>query len=319
MTGNGSPQDESAENNCKSEQSRFAEPKVRTINRVIAAFKDPWNLIGSALAAGAAWLLSGSPGVALLGWLIFEAIYLLVAPRSSWLTRRLAGRARALLAQRQRALEQAYFPLLLPGDRERFRELSRLRAEIAAKLPPGGAWVETILGKLDDLQERFLEFARKRAQFRGTLADLARREDVRPLDRAGRPLPPLGRQRALAVANVETLYHWLQEAYARRLAETDAEIASATNEQTRALLQKSREVVAELRDSAEQLARAALNIERQLDLVCDSLALIRGQAQTCPSEQLVGDVEDLVRSSRALSEALVELAPLEQQIRRPLP
>jgi hypothetical protein len=254
--------------------------------------------------------------VTAVAWAVYEGLYLLLVPRSAWYGRRLAGRVRAVAARSRRELEQAHLPALLEADQARFREILRLRAEMEEQTPAGNTLQWEILHGLADLQERFLAFARKRAEYRRLLAQLAEREGVAPLDRAGRPLPPRGRLRALAGADVETLRGWLAEAYDRRLTATDAELARESDAGSRAVLERNREVLSELRANAEEVGRTARNVERQLNLVCDSFTLLHGQMRARPPEQLVPQVEDVLRSSRALADALAELAPLEQQLLR---
>jgi hypothetical protein len=281
--------------------------RVKTGTRTLRALRDPLNWIGGALVAGGLFLASASLPVALAGWLAYEAVFLIVAPRTGRYGRE-GGRESAALWEG-----------LLASDRERLVEISRLCDEIAAGVPETGLWREEIVGRLDGLQGQFLSFARKRAEYHALLRGLAEELGTAPLDSFGQPLPPRGRERALAAAEVETLRSWVREGYDRRLAAIEAELARESDPESRALVERRREMTDQLRASAAAVGETARNVERQLDLAGDSVRLIHAQFRARPPEQILPEVEEVVRSSRALADALAEVAPLEeklQQLRR---
>ena len=277
---------------------------MKTESRIARAFRDPLNWIGGALVAGGAYLLTLAPVTALVAWTVYEALYLLVVPQTGWFTRR-AGRAGA---------SDAAAASLPAEDRGRYAELSRLRDEIAAGLPGGSTWNAQIVGHLDGLREQFLRFARKRCEYQALLHGLAHELGAAPLDPFGQPLPPRGRERALATADVETLVTWIREGAERRLA--DAERQCESDAESQSLVERKRDLTQQLRTTAEEIGRAARNVERQLDLVDDSFRLIHARFRSQPPEQLISQVDEVLRSSHALSDALAELAPLEEQIQR---
>jgi hypothetical protein len=108
----------------------------------------------------------------------------------------------------------------------------------------------------------------------------------------------------------------VREGYDRRIAAIEEELARESDPASRALVEKRREMSGQLRATADEVAQTARNVERQLDLVCDSFRLLHTQFRSRPPEQLVPEVEEVVRSSRALSDAMAELAPLEEKLLR---
>lgn len=248
------------------------------------------------LAAGGVFLATASPLAALGAWLLWEVVYLLAAP----------GVWRQTEGAQQR----------LDEDVGRSQELRALRAEIAAALPGDGVASQAVIDRLDALQQCYWPLARKQLESRVILGGLAHALGVAPLDRFGQPLPPRGRERALAAADLETLQGWLQDAYDRRLAELASEVARTSDPASRDLVARQRATTEQLRDEALAIAQAARDGERQLALICDTFHLIHTQLHLQPTEQLLPQIEDAVRSSRALTDAIKEMAPLEERIQR---
>jgi flagellin-specific chaperone FliS len=288
---------------------------VKPSSKHTAAFKDELNWIGTGLII-AAGFFAGFPLAIPFAWAAYEAAYMLFVPDSTWYERRLSHKADAEVERQRRSLKKTYLPSLLEEDRDRFRELEQVRREIEAQEPTSELWFREIVRKLDFLLERFLLFAHKRAQYLGYLRDLAAREDVTPAGRGGRPLSRGARDRALADATIDQLLAWLLDAYDRRAAAAQQELARETDPRTQEVLKKNLDVLIRLRANAEQIGQIARNLERQLDLVVDTFSLINGQLRTSPPEQMISDVDGVIDSSQALSDALVETAPLEQAIQR---
>jgi hypothetical protein len=254
---------------------------------------------------GGVFLATASAAPAIAAWLLYEAAYLAVAPRIRWLTG----------SSGEEGEPEAELASLSQEDRKRYAELERLRAEIASDLPPGAMSAE-ILGGLDRMRSLFRTFLEKRAGYLALLRSLASDLGVTPSDSFGRPLPPRGRERVLAAANLEALEGWLRDAYDRRLTEIEAQGAGERDAEGQVLVERRREATRQLRDSAAAIVQATRNVERQLDLVYDNFRLIHTQFRSQSPDLLVPQVEEVVRSSRALSEALAEVAPLEAQIQR---
>jgi hypothetical protein len=288
---------------------------VKLSGRAVTAFKDELNWIGTGLIV-AAGFFAGFPLAIPFAWAAFEAVYMLFVPDSAWYDRRLSRKADAEVAQRRRALKRSSWRLLLEEDRDRFEELERIRGEIEGQQEIADTWVREIVRKLDFLLERFLLFATKRAEYLGYLRALAEREEVTPTDMAGRPLPPRGRRRALDEAGVDRLLRWILDAYDRRMESSQFELARETNPHTGDVLQKNLDVLTRLRANVDQIGQIARNVERQLSLVADSFALINGELRTRPPEQMVSEVEGVILSSQALSDALTETASIEQAVQR---
>jgi hypothetical protein len=288
---------------------------MRPGSKHLTAFKDELNWIGSGLII-AAGFFTGMPLVIPFAWAAYEAAYMLFVPDSAWYERRLSRKADAEVEQRRRALKKRYLPSLLERDRDRFRELEQLRREIEAQQATSDTWFREILRKLDFLLERFLLFGSKRAQYLGYLRALAVREEVAPTRPGGRPLSRGARDRALAEAGIDELLAWVLAAYDRRAAEGRQALDREPDPNTREVLKKNLEVLTRLRANAEQIGQIARNLERQLDLVVDAFSLINGQLRTSPPEQMLSDVDGVIDSSQALSDALAETAPLEQAIQR---
>jgi hypothetical protein len=288
---------------------------LRLSDRAVTAFKDELNWIGTGLIV-AAGFFAGFPLAIPFAWAAYEAAYMLFVPDSAWYERRLSRRADAEVARRRRDLKRSCWRMLLEEDRERFERLEATRREIEQQQEIADTWVREILRKLDFLLERFLLFATKRAEYLGYLRALAEREEVTPTDMAGRPLPPRGRRRAIEEAGVEALLRWLLEAYDRRVESGQYELARERDPNTRDVLQKNLDVLTRLHANIDQIGQITRNVERQLDLVADSFALINGELRTRPPEQMVSEVESVILSSQALSDALTETASLEQAVQR---
>jgi hypothetical protein len=288
---------------------------VRPANKHQTAFKDELNWIGTGLII-AAGFFAGLPLAIPFAWAAYEAAYMLFVPDSTWYQQRLSRKADAEVEQRRRAQIRTYLPTLLEGDRDRFRELEQLRREIEAQQAASDTWFREILRKLDFLLERFLLFGHKRAQYLGYLRALAVREEAGPTRQGSRLLSRAARDRMLAEVDIGRLLGWVLEAYDRRADEGRQALDRETDPRTQEVLRKNLDVLARLRANAEQIGQITRNLERQLDLVVDAFSLINGQLRTSPPEQMISDVDGVIDSSQALSDALAETAPLEQAIQR---
>jgi hypothetical protein len=289
--------------------------RVRPSNKYLQAFKDELNWIGTGLIASAC-LFTGLPLVLPFAWAAYETAYLLFVPDTRWYEKRLSRKADAEVERRRRALKEAYLPTLLEHDRRRFEQLEQLRAEIGAQHTASQEWLLEILRKLDFLLERFLLFGSKHAQYLGYLRDLAVREGTIRAPRTGGLLGAWRGDAPLTAEDLEPLLVRVLGAYDRRLAEAQHNLARETDPPTRAVLQKNLDVLTRLRANAEQIGQTTRNLERQLDLVVDTFALINGQLRTSPPEQMLSDVDDVIGSSQTLTDTLAEVAPLEEAIQR---
>jgi hypothetical protein len=218
-------------------------------------------------AALASWLAFGLGATTLLWWMpiVLASLWLLagaplppVAP-----FRGIAARSRA---RRQKQLaelrEQELLAMLSDGDRRRYYELERLRMDIQGEVleHPGFAMqmVRVELDKLDALLRTFLEVAANAAKYELFIAT----SDLAELER-----------------EVER-----QEAVIDKTLEADA----------RGLAEKNHHVLLRRVEKAVQIRRQLRVARAQLNLIDNTLRLLRDQVMTMETpDQLSLEVEEL--------------------------
>ena len=286
---------------------------MRISRKHVQAFKDELNWIGSGLII-AAGFAAAMPALIPFVWLAYEAAYMLFVPDSAWYDRRLSQKFDAEVVRRRQELRRRCFPLMLPQDRQRYEALERMRREIEAQQAGAGTVQREMLRKLDFLMERFLQFASKRAEYLEYLRGLMKQElGIVPSRRgwwsgAREEVPPAQQGDAM-------LAHLLQhfEDETQRLQQ---EMQRERGRSGEAILRKNVQVLEQSRSNVAQIGDIFRNVTQQLELVFDTFTLLNGQARTRPPEQMLTDVQDVVGSSEALTEALQEFAPLDQAVQQ---
>lgn len=116
---------------------------------------------------------------------------------------------------------------------------------------------------------------------------------------------------------------WVQmtvEEIRRRYAEQTEEIRKlledATDDGTRAVLQKRIDVLARRNEFVEQMRQILLNLNHQLLLIDDTFGLISDEVRARPTDQVLSDINDVVLQTNSMHDVLREMAPLEQMVAR---
>ncbi len=298
-------------------------------SRYIEAFKESYNAVGLATAvAASAVLLTPIP---LLAGAVLEAVYLLFVPDSKWYEVRLARRFDAEVQQRRTKLKDETLPLLRREMQDRFARLEQMRAQIDLQSQDDKTWFREVLRKLDYLLEKFLLFAAKEAQFRAYLLSL--RDEVRGESRSsGEPFQAVDRRQGTRL-RVETPSRsstpagpvedpsdrWVrstvqevQDHYAQEQQQVEADLQRQPDDDTKAVLEKRRDVLARRTEFAGKIGKILLNLSHQLQLVEDTFGLINDEIRARSPEQILSDIDEVVVATDSMSTTLEELAPYEQ-------
>lgn len=316
---------------------------MRKENRIQAAFKEGYNLVGltTAVAASVA-LLNPLP---LLAGLVAEAAYLLFVPDSRWYETRVARKFDAEVDARRQRLRTEVLPSLRSELRVRFERLESTRVQIATQPASCEAWFAQVLRKLDYLLEKYLLFGSREAQFRAylqsVLDEVRQAQPPSTLEQAGfiievtehqgkrrvrgrahapqnpgerpseaeLPRDPADRWARLTVDEIQD--HYDEEAEAvRRLLDQEQDVA------TQAVLQKRTEVLKRRHEGIGKIERILLNLNQQLRLLEDTFGLINDEIRARSPEQVLADIEEVVGQTESMTRLLEEIAPYEQMIAR---
>lgn len=280
--------------------------------KYIEAFKDGMNWIGSGAVVAAGFLLP-DPSLTPLVWLGYEAAYMLVVPNTPWFQRRLRRKREAALAHHREALRSQVWQSLLPEDRRRFEALERVRGEIeqqakASSMPP------EMLRQLDDLLQRFLEFGQKRAEYLDYLRGLMKQKVGITASRQGwwggtGPAADRGRPG-------EAMLERLLQHYAAEIEALQQALAQEPSAGSADVRRKNLQVLRQCHDNLAQIGTILHDLDQQMELVLNAFTLINSQARTRPPDQMLSEVNEVVGSAEALTEALAAFAPLEQAVQR---
>ncbi len=276
-------------------------------NRYLAAFQEQHNLIGlaGALALSAA-LLNPLPFLAAL---VAEAAYLIFVPDSKWFGKRLSAKHDAEVEAHRARIKAETLPKLRPSMRARFEKLEQARRGIERQTAPDKKWMREVLRKLDFLLEKFLQFAVKDQQFRAYLLDA--QQEIHPM-----PLPQARGTEALELNDKWTrdCVQFLQAAYTRDLDQLQAQRDDEQDESTKAILEKRVEVLGRRRDFIGRIGKIIANLTQQLALLEDTFGLISDELLARAPEQVLGDIDDVVSQTNAMTQVLEELAPFERML-----
>ncbi len=276
-------------------------------NRYLAAFQEQHNLIGlaGALALSAA-LLNPLPFLAAL---VAEAAYLIFVPDSKWFEKRLSAKHDAEVEAHRARIKAETLPKLRPSLRARFEKLEQARRDIERQTAPDKKWMREVLRKLDFLLEKFLQFAVKDQQFRAYLLDA--QQEIHPM-----PLPQARGTEALELNDKWTrdCVQFLQAAYTRDLDQLQAQRDDEQDESTKAILEKRVEVLGRRRDFIGRIGKIIANLTQQLALLEDTFGLISDELLARAPEQVLGDIDDVVSQTNAMTQVLEELAPFERML-----
>jgi hypothetical protein len=276
-------------------------------NRYLAAFQEQHNLItlAGAVALSAA-MLNPLPFLAAL---VAEAAYLIFVPDSKWFEKRLSAKSDAEVEAHRARLKAETLPKLRPSLRARFERLEEARRDIERQAAPDKKWMREVLRKLDFLLEKFLQFAVKDQQFRAYL--LNAQQEIHPM-----PLPQPRGSEALELNDKWTrdCVQFLQAAYTRDLDQLQAQRDDEKDESTKAILEKRVEVLGRRRDFIGRIGKIISNLTQQLALLEDTFGLISDELLARAPEQVLGDIDDVVSQTNAMTQVLEELAPFERML-----
>jgi len=275
-------------------------------NRYLAAFQEQHNLIGLAGAVAlSAAMLNPLPFLAAL---VAEAAYLIFVPDSKWFDKRLAAKHDAEVEAHRAQLKAETLPKLRPSLRARFERLEEARRGIERQAAPDKKWMREVLRKLDFLLEKFLQFAVKDQQFRAYL--LQAQQEIHPM-----PMPQGGTD-ALELNDKWTrdCVQFLQAAYTRDLDQLQAQRDDEKDDSTKAILEKRLEVLGRRRDFIGRIGKIIANLTQQLALLEDTFGLISDELLARAPEQVLGDIDDVVSQTNAMTQVLEELAPFERML-----
>ena len=275
-------------------------------NRYIAALQENANVIGMAAVVA----VTAATGLIplLLAGLVAEAAYLIFVPDSKWFEKRLCAKHDAEVEAHRAQLKAETLPKLRPSLRARFERLEDARRGIERQAAPDKKWMREVLRKLDFLLEKFLQFAVKDQGFRAYL--LQAQQEIHPM-----PMPQ-GSSEALELNDKWTrdCVQFLQAAYTRDLDQLQAQRDEENDDSTKAILEKRLEVLGRRRDFIGSIGKIIANLTQQLALLEDTFGLISDELLARAPEQVLGDIEDVVSQTNAMTQVLEELAPFERML-----
>ncbi len=277
-------------------------------NRYLAALSENANVLGVAsVVALSAALASAWSIPLLLAGLVAEAAYLIFVPDSKWFEKRLAAKHDAEVEAHREKIKAETLPRLRPSLRARFEKLEQARREIEHQAAPDKRWMREVLRKLDFLLEKFLQFALKDQQFRNYLLDAQQEVHPSPMPRSNEPLE-------LNDKWMRECVQFLQASYTRDLDQLQAHHDDEGQESTKAVLEKRLEVLGRRRDIIARIGKIVGNLTQQLALLEDTFGLISDELLARAPEQVLGDIEDVVSQTNAMTQVLEELAPFERML-----
>ncbi|MDB5243803.1 MAG: hypothetical protein JWP57_4429 [Spirosoma sp.] len=274
-------------------------------NRYLVALGENGNVIGMASVVALAAAVGSIP--LLLAGLVAEAAYLIFVPDSKWFETRLSARSDAEVEAHRQKIKDQTLPRLRPSLRARYTKLEQARREIEQQAASDKKWMREVLRKLDFLLEKFLQFALKDQQFRNYLLDAQQEVHPTPMHRSPDPLE-------LNDKWTRDCVQFLQATYTRDLDQLQAQRDDETDDSTKAILEKRLEVLGRRRDFIARIGKIVANLTQQLALLEDTFGLISDELLARAPEQVLGDIDDVVSQTNAMTQVLEELAPFERML-----
>ncbi|BCM94338.1 hypothetical protein IAD21_06245 [Abditibacteriota bacterium] len=274
-------------------------------NRYLAALSENANVIGMASVVALAAAVGSVP--VLLAGLVAEAAYLIFVPDSRWFETRLSARNDAEIEAHRQKIKDETLPRLRPSLRTRYEKLEQARREIEQQAANDKKWMREVLRKLDFLLEKFLQFALKDQQFRNYLLDAQQEVHPTPMPKSRDPLE-------LNDKWTRDCVQFLQATYTRDLDQLQAQHDDESDDSTKAILEKRLEVLGRRRDFIARIGKIVANLTQQLALLEDTFGLISDELLARAPEQVLGDIDDVVSQTNAMTQVLEELAPFERML-----
>ncbi|WP_394794749.1 hypothetical protein [Armatimonas sp.] len=277
-------------------------------NRLADAFKENFNVVGLAGAAGLS-LAFLTPLPLLIG-IVAEVGYLLFVPDSRWYQNRLSQRFDAEVTARRVKLREQVFLVISENVQERFTRLEDIRTQLDGHALSKENWMREVCRKLDYLLEKFLLFARREVEFAQYLENVYAEVVVglkgKRRDKEGPPIPNEDRSRRMVTT--------IQERFDDEIAQLEGKHEEDSN--TQAVLDKRREVLTQRHEYVGRIGRILTNLGHQMQLLEDSFGLINDQIRARPPEQVLADIEGVVTQTDAMTNLLDEIAVYDDMSRR---
>ncbi len=99
--------------------------------------------------------------------------------------------------------------------------------------------------------------------------------------------------------------------YAREVEEIDELLKDDENLHNQAVLDKRKEVIQRRSLYVGRIGESLTNLRHQLHLMEDTFGLINDEIRARSPEQVLADIEDVVFQTDSLTEALLDVAPME--------
>jgi len=193
-----------------------------------------------------------------------------------------------------------------PGPAQR-RAMEEARRQERGRRPGGGGIVGDLLTAFDLFEEPARGNGGGRRGGGGTRRIPVNQE-------------PAPAQQAVPRGPVPT---WVQQAVGEVQAHYDREIATVNatreaepDENTKAILDKRKDVLERRREYIDKIGKILTNLQYQLELLEDTFGLINDQIRARSPEQVLADIEGVVFQTDSMTRLLEELAPLDQMADR---
>jgi hypothetical protein len=292
-------------------------------NRFSQALKEQFNIIGLA-GIGAVALAMTNPLPLLIG-IVAEAAYLLFVPDSKWYQSRLALRFDKEVVDRREKLKAQVFPLVAPDMQERFERLEGIRQNLESRAKADNAnaekkddWFRQVLRKLDYLLEKFLLFTKKDAEFRSYVqsvySNIVKKSNTRNPEfdfdytenKDGKKVKKLPTDWAQRTVN------FIQNHYDSEVTHVEEQSKEEQDYSTQAILDKRVDVLKQRHEYVGKIGRILTNLGHQMELLEDSFGLINDQMRARTPEQVLGDVDEMVTRTDAMTQLLDEFGNLDE-------
>lgn len=284
-------------------------------NKLVEALKEDGHLIalsGAALLAavtGQFWLVG-------LGAAIAETLYVIFVPDSAWYRTRLDRRYDAEVARVRERLKRQLLHGLDEPDRARFGRLERLQRDLAEQYKdPSLSWSQDVLRRVQYLVDHFLTFADEAVKRERYLREQWR--DVQGVATVRRESTARRRgDRDEAVVGTQTIIEGLTRYYNHEIEELEERLRASRETIERKSVTRHIDILTKRRESALRKCRDVQNLRHQMEIVEDLLGLLNDQLRDQSPQQIIAEIDDVIRTSDTIKETLDEMAPLEEQIDR---
>lgn len=299
-------------------------------NKLKRAWFEPANLIG--VAGAFALSLALLNPIPLLVGLVAEAAYMLFVPDSKWFTKRLAQSFDQEVIDHRESLKAKVFPKLRDEVCSKVLWLESARKNIEASGNSQDPWFREALRKLDFLLEKYIQFGDKEADYNKYLftllqqsVDSFEKPERAKLGMAARIFDELN---GGEIGELDAFHGWtnftgsehadsiqaMDSYYGREIASLEQAATDEAVFATKEILTKRTSVVARRREFVNRLGATLINIRHQMDLIAETFGLINDEIRARSPEQVLADIDDVVRGATTLTDTLDQLTPSDQVV-----